>query len=1672
MIDVPVIEGYRPGCGIATSRFFTFYRTIREDNMLPVLLRIPVKGSDRKRTLEMLERDFFLTGDLSVQGALPVMSIERSADSVVAVMEDYGWIPLLSMIDGDLDLRHVSAEMARTLALVHSSGIIHRNLHSSSFMFLEGEKLTCSIAGFEHSVRISVTAKSEKAVPHAELELGTASPETLGLIPFQPDFRSDLYSLGIIFYEMFTGVKPFICHDENDLIYAHIARDPVPPSAVSGEISSRISEIIMKLLMKDPDSRYQSATALLNDLESCQDMHARPYAGGNFQSEVIRPLFTNRVYGRGKEMRKCVGIFESAAKGRARIILAGGPPGAGKTSFVMQFMSGIARQGGLHGRSKDNRHGSNIPYSGIAKAFGQVIRQILTLSDAEISTWREKFTEALGPNLSVITEVIPEFEIITGPQPVQPYVGDIEARNRFIISFRNFVRTLALESGQLVIFLDDIQWSDKAGLDLVSSLVPDPDLKHILLICAYRNNEIMEVDNLSSFLDEMKKNSESADFINIGGLPMEAALEMTEDIIQICRGACPELCDYIFRKTAGNPYYIREYIKTLFSEGLLKIFPDGSPEYDLAGMDRLPATDSLASVLNSAMVTLDQEMKNVLAAGACAGWAFSPYFVAAILRVPVFSVKMTLDNLEKEGYIVRDNDNYRFVHDRVRETAYELNPEQERLKLHRRSGRLLIGMADDDAGIFHAVEQMNLAIGIISDVKERTALAVMNLEAGIMSQNKAAFAPALCYLRTARDLLPEDSWDNEYELTVDILRELARCESVNGNISETESIIHVALGNLHTALEKAEFLDILILQMNITGKFRDAMELALHALSLLGFEIPVDDIDNEIATEMGYLDDFLDRNGINSLAELGRNTDRRDIFVIRIFLRMGWSSYFLEQRIMIYVTLKMMNLVINYGLSRETISACCCYIGVAASIFKDYNTAYSLWKTTELIMEKLDDRYYSAELCLKVANYVIPMIRHLRESEPVNLMGYNAGYMSGEHLCSGYIIAHKVVNAFHFGRELGFILSEINDEIHFNLRIHNFLASDVILSLQRIVLYLTGSHENISGEDNRDESDDPAVVYARISDNNVIFSQVSTFDLQAFFLMGEYSRCLDIIHSVMDKLDAMDGIFTATEFNFYHSLTLVSLIPDADEITVELYRMGIAQNQQVMKKWADRCPENFLHKYLLVEAEMAGFDGRISDAMNLYDRAIASAKENRYLQNEALCNELAARFWFSHGKEEFADIYLRKARSLYTDWGALRKVSMIDRNYPMHIRLRSRSGDHDSDDLAVISRESAAVVRSLQAISGEIEIDRLLHTLTRNILQFGGATRLVFMMEMNGVICVEAEGSLNRPDGEIRSELLHSVPVETFSGVPLGVIRYCLRTGNPVIINDGTADEMFHDDPYIVMSMPKSYICVKNNYGDTSVLAYLENSLTRYAFTESIVEVLKLISVQAAISLENARLYGEKKESIKKLAELGEVRDMLLKQYNEAQQRAMQKRMDPHFLYNAFHTIHSLINVNPAEADRAVLLLGEMLHFFTDRSFEQLVPFNDEWRFTQFYLEFEKIRFPDTLWFFLKKNNSFEDVIIPPMTIQPLVENAIKHGLRKKAGGGIVNISAVRENEFVIIEVLDTGMGLYSDDLYSRSIGNILNRLRYNFNFADVSLTNHEQGGVKATVKFSVRDTE
>ncbi len=755
----------------------------------------------------------------------------------------------------------------------------------------------------------------------------------------------------------------------------------------------------------------------------------------------------------------------------------------------------------------------------------------------------------------------------------------------------------------------------------------------------------------------------------------------------------------------------------------------------------------------------------------------------------------------------------------------------------------------------------------------------------------------------------------------------------------------------------------------------------------------------------------------------------------------------------------MLSHTIQFGLTKESISACSSYAAIFDAINEDVNKAHAIYMTGYRLSEKYMDYYYISDICIKGGNFVLPWIRHLRETHEINIKGSEAGFISGEMIYAILSLTHMTVNSFNYGEQLQTTRKMAAKHLVESRKTNNIIAIYILSSLEKVIEFLTGTETS--------DKTDTKTFDRRIERYNIPRGYHCIFQMQASYLFHDYRKAYDLSLEIKKILPELFGLFMSAEFIFYHSLTLAALVPSADEEARSGYMSSIKSNQLRMKRWADRCGENFMHKYLLVEAELASLGGDTGSAMKLYADAVKSASGNRYIQNEALANELAARFWNNQGMTDIAALYLQRACAGYESWGADRKAKQLESAFPS-LKKNIAQGTAAGPGSISESAGGMSIVKSLQAISGEIETGRLMHTLMRNMLQYEGGTRIVLFLEKNRRIYMEAEGLVMQGTGEIKTLLHDSHPLEECSAIPLRLIRYCSRTGETVILNDARNDENPVQSEYLKNGRAKSVLCVRSSSGTTSVVTYVENFLMKNVFTPDRVEVLKLLAVQAAISLENARLYREQEETTRRLTEMSDAREKLLRQYEEARHKAMMDRTNPHFIYNAIHTIHALIQTDPAEADRGTLMLAEIMRFLTDRSFEELVPIDDELRFTELYLSFEKISFPDTLSYTFKTAGDMKSVMIPPLTIQPLVENAIKHGLRKNADGGEVNLTAVYDGNIITIMVADSGPGLTTNELYLRTVGNIRERLRYYFPDAELTLENSTGKGAVAAIKFRI----
>jgi hypothetical protein len=489
---------------------------------------------------------------------------------------------------------------------MHDSGVLN-TYYTSSSIILNYEKLDiCNTSGidsnpeFDDSVRFNENCDDDLSLYYKAPELFISETAAAAV-------QSSLYSLGVILYELFTGELPFNSDSDDDIVHSHIAVLPVEPSVKDPLIPSDLSDIIMKLLAKDPDNRYSSAAELLNDLENCGDVNAGAVKDRRNSILFNTLKFTGKLYGRERELEICREVYRKAAEGGTELILVSGEAGIGKTSFVKRMVDISLNDGGIYGYGKFSNSTVEVPYSAVADAVGAMIKQLLTESDKELEKIRGIFRESLEPNGGIITSIIPEFELLIGKQPELPDAGPVEAKNRFLLWFTRFAALMADYGGPAVLFLDDLQWSDSASIELLKYIITGSEISKLLVICAFRDSDEYQNAALNDLAADVNSEKKTI-FIHLTGLTEKSLTEMVSDSFKPSGISCTDLSNLIFRKTSGIPFYVIEYLKEAIARDALSA-EGGLWQCDNEKLASIPASEGLAAILASSMKKIPEDMK-------------------------------------------------------------------------------------------------------------------------------------------------------------------------------------------------------------------------------------------------------------------------------------------------------------------------------------------------------------------------------------------------------------------------------------------------------------------------------------------------------------------------------------------------------------------------------------------------------------------------------------------------------------------------------------------------------------------------------------------------------------------------------------------------------------------------------------------------------------------------------------------------------------------------------------------------------------------------------------------------------------------------------------------------------------------------------------------------------
>ncbi len=1465
----------------------------------PAILKILKADYPPPERIAQFNNEFELTKDLAAAGIRKALKRDK-VDGRHGLVLEYveaqtlreafaeGALPLATFLD-------VAIKIAEALQQIHDAGIVHKDVNPGNIL-VNIETGAVKVIDFGISSRVELHTHHLGNPARLEGTLAYISPEQTGRMNRVVDYRTDFYSLGVTFYEMLTGELPFLSTDPMDLVHSHIARSPERVHKVREDLPEILGSIVGRLMAKDADDRYQSAFGLKADLEECrrqwkQGQKVVTFALGA-KDVAARFQIPQKLYGRQGETAELLEAFDRVACGGMEMVLVRGYSGVGKSALVSEIHKPVTLKRGYFVDGKYDQYKRNIPYSAIGQALGDFCGHLLAESEDTLAGWRKRIQHAVGDNGQLLVDIVPALELVLGEQPPAAKLPPPETLARFLLVFQRFIATISREEHPLVLFLDDLQWADSASLNLIKALLTDEENRHLLLVGAYRDNEVEPGHPLTVTLDESRQEGAAVSFIDLQPLTLDHLSELLRDATH--GDDVRDLAELVEVKTGGNAFFAHQFLKALHEQQLLTFDPaERTWTADVARIRESGMTDNVVELMAGKIRALPPDVQEVLRLASCVGNTFDLRTLGLVCEKGAPPTAAALWQLVGEGLVVPLDDNYkllpvvdpagadfnvvlRFLHDRVQQAAYSLIPSDETPATHLRIGRLLLDNAADlQESVFDVVTHLNKGRELITSPDEKVLLAGLNLKAGQKAKESTANQAAVDHAAVALSLLSPEDWGRNSRLAFDAHLLGAEAHYLTGDFARAEELIHECLQRADDPCDKADVYYLLMLRQTMSSQYAEAIESARKALASLDFELPHSDLSACIAEEMGWLLQHFTAHGLESLYESPDMEARDKLATMKILDNLSAPTYVSGQTELwiLHVLLKV-RLSIEQGNCPETAYAFS-ELGLIFCILGPPQHAYPAGELSRRLAEKFKDvslRHKARSLHL-IANYITPWFKPFRDTEGTNTESYQTSLESGELIFAGYTVFHPFYNWFSTGAtSLPGLLEKIPGSLAFSRKIRHDLAYNSLRGMELLIANLQG--HTADREEFASDGVDEASFLKTCNDDRDFYSIAlfHVFKAKVLYVYGALDQALESFRKTIDLTGPLSGHAAALGTrNASHSLILLGLCEDAEPVVRQDHLDEVERNQEQLRAWAANCPENFAHKYLLVEAETARILGKKDEALRLYNESIQSARENEFVHEEALANELAARHWLAEGNSIYARAHLLEARYGYQRWGATRKVEQLDADHPLLLGGAERKGSALATTVTSTSTTTTGsstaetldvvtVVKAAQALSGEMVLARLLEKMMRIVMESAGAQKAALLLEKDGHWCVEAEGSL---DGD-HVEVLQSVRLEDSTTLPASVLNYSVRTKREMLCDDPAEEGTFSRDPYLRRTRPKSVLAMPLvHQGGLGGVLYLENDLAAGAFMPSRVELLRLLSSQMAVSIANARLY----ESVSELSE-------------------------------------------------------------------------------------------------------------------------------------------------------------------------------------------------------------
>ncbi len=1454
------------------------YRGIKVKDQYPVIIKGLRPEQCTPNNIEQFKHEYAIAQRLNTAAAVKIYALEMHQGIPYLIMEDFEARSLDQFLDQfqqPVPFLKIAIEITSRLAQIHTYHIVHKDIKPQNIL-INLETNQVKIADFGIAAFIPYQQQIVSSSSHLEGSLPYLSPEQTGRMNRGIDHRSDLYSLGVTFYEMLTGQLPFQGKDPLEWVHCHIAKSPLSPTKLNSDIPQMLSDIIMKLLSKVAEQRYQSALGLQFDLERClkQLETTREIQSFVLGEQDISERFQipQKLYGRELEIAKLLQAFERVvSQGKPEIVFVSGYAGVGKSSLVKEIHKPIVRERGIFICGKFDQYKRDIPYSTIVQAFQTLARQILTQPEDKLNTWKKRIQAALGNNGRLITDVIPEVELIVGEQSPIPELGPAESQNRFNLVFQNFINVFAQKEHPLTVFLDDMQWADTATLNLIQTIITGSSINYLCFILAYRDNEVGVVHPLSLMMEKLRQHGAITTEIILSPLNLTCINQLIADTLYSSTAQVEPLAKLIIQKTDGNPFFVNEFLKTLHQENLLNFNPPQSPlakggwKWDIAEIEAQGITDNIVSLMIGRMQKLPIATQKVLKLASCIGNRFDLEVLASVGEQSIEETTNALVEAILRGLIIPiESDEgvdkkYRFYHDRVQQAAYALIANKSKSAVHLKIGQILLSNSTPEQvneQIFDLVNQLNLAVDLILEQTEKDQLVRLNLIAGQKAKASTAYNPAKRFFSIAMNLLAENAWIEQYKQTFTLFRELAECEFLTGNLEQAEGLFKLLLLKAESHVDKSNIYMLQIRLYQVAGRYEEALTLGLEALKFVGIKFPDLDehIQSAIAIEKNQILINLGDRKVSDLINAPVIEDPNIQTLISLLTTLGPPTYLGRPDLFPLVVLKAVNYSLKFGNTEDSCFAYSMYAMLLVSIFHDIPTGYAFSEMTIQLNEKLHDLKLRGVILHIHGSHINVWRNHIATDIPFLERGFIGCIEAGDVTMANYNGYQGSWQIIQLGYPLAETYKSLEKYIAFARQSKHEAVYQTIRLQQMLLMNLRGlTHYNLTlSADEFDESFALSVITDAGFVSGIIFYHI--IKLIIFFTYQEYNSALNCALILSNLPVATLALPIETDYILYYSLTLTALYPTVSYPEKKQFLQTLESHQQQLEYWASHCPANFLHKSQLVAAEIAQIEGRDLEAMRLYEQSIASARQQGFVQYEALANELAAKFYLKGEFELIAKTYLQEAKNAYLRWEASAKIKHLEDCYPQLLPQQQfvsngtffSTGEH---------LDFLSVVKASQTISSEIVLSRLLKTLMQIVIEQAGAEIGYLLLKHEQNLVIEVEAKVN-PQAEKLNVYRRVFEGEISQVIPQSMLNYVQRTQETVILQNATEQNMFSGDEYVIQKQPKSVLCLPiARQSELLGILYLENNLISSAFTQEKLSVLEILTVQIAISLENARLY-------------------------------------------------------------------------------------------------------------------------------------------------------------------------------------------------------------------------